>query len=86
MWRLMAGQTLRYRCWDDEYVLYNDLSGDTHLLGPDAVLILQTLQQRPATLPQLAAALALDDEESRQVLGDILAQLHSLHLIDRLAC
>lgn len=44
IWRLSTGQRLRRRQWDGECVLYNDLSGDTHLLGADALELLLALE------------------------------------------
>lgn len=58
MWRITPGQVLRFRQFDDEFVLYNDLSGDTHLLGDSAMHILSDLQRGPASGAALAASLA----------------------------
>lgn len=91
MWQLTPGQTLRFRQFDDDIVLYNDLSGDTHLLGDGAVHVLGVLQHGPAAdaslRASLAAALGADsgpdfDEEADTILG----QLASLFLIERRPC
>lgn len=58
MWRVTPGQALRLRQFDDGCVLYNDLAGDTHLLGDDAIEILSMLQQGPACTAQLCQGLA----------------------------
>lgn len=58
MWCIAPGQTLRFRQFDDEFVLYNDLSGDTHLLGDSAMHILSDLQRGPASAAMLTASLA----------------------------
>jgi len=58
MWRITPGQRLRFRQFDDEFVLYNDLSGDTHLLGDSAMHILSELQRVPADGAALTASLA----------------------------
>lgn len=69
----MPGLALRYRTWDNEtYVLYNNLSGDTHLTDAAAIEVLELLHRSPAAMPALAAALKLD------VAGDSLAQLDAL--------
>ena len=89
-WRLRPGQTLQYRQWDGECVLYNDLSGDTHLLGDGAIELLLALRRAPATRGALAAILqagfdidaaALDHETDL-----LLRDLAHLNLIDTLAC
>ena len=60
IWRLAPGQRLLHRCWDGECVIYNDLSGDTHVLDEFTFELLRLLQARPQTAPALAAALDLD--------------------------
>lgn len=95
IWRLAPGQRLQYRCWDGECVLYNDLSGDTHLLDEFALALLEQLQRAPQAATQLAAAFGLDPDaaagpdaahESAAVLDDVLADLLALHLVDTSPC
>jgi PqqD family protein of HPr-rel-A system len=91
MWRLIPGQTLRFRAWGDEFVLYNDLSGDTHLLGASAVHILQSIQHTTADEDVLIASLCesmqMDrDEEVALHVTQLLADLKSLSLIERAIC
>jgi len=90
MWRLRPGQTLQYRQWDGECVLYNDLSGSTHLLGDGALELLLALRRAPASFAALAAVLqaefdidpaALDNETDT-----LLRDLQHLSLIDTIAC
>ncbi len=73
MWRITPGQALRRREWQGEYVLYNDISGDTHLLGADAVELLLALQQAPT--PESALVDGAED-------AALLAQLQALSLIE----
>lgn len=86
MWRVTPGQTLVFRQWDDDLVLFNSLSGATHLLGPGAALLLEVLQHHPANDDELAAALQaefeLDDAEARSELAAMLAGLAKLDLIE----
>ena len=87
MWRLSQGQTLTRRGWDGEYLVYNDLSGDTHLLGELAVELLLALQNGAHDEAALAAALDLSaDPEQHAFLRGLLAELSSLSLIDTVAC
>lgn len=89
-WRLQPGQTLQYRQWDGECVLYNDLSGDTHLLGDAAIEILLALRQGPATRDALAAVLDAEFDIDPAELGPetdhLLQHLERLHLVDSAAC
>ena len=86
MWRVTPGQALAFRQWDDGLVLFNSLSGATHLLGPGAALLLEVLQDRPAGSNELAAALQaafeLDDTEAHAELAAMLAGLAKLDLIE----
>lgn len=92
VWRLTAGQLIANRTWDGaEYVLYNDLSGDTHLLGADAVELLLLLQQGGADEQALATALTAvrGDAESTLATADVaalLAQLSTLSLVEQRPC
>lgn len=92
------GQLLRRREWDDEVVLFNDLSGATHLLSSTACWVLDRLATTADDVPGLTAALeaelaaeALDDRGGaggadigidQDLLADLLADLHSLDLIE----
>ncbi len=86
-WRVISGSDLHFRIWEDEYVVYDSLSGDTHLLGSIAAQILLRLQQEPSSATALSASLASlvhaesDDELVFQI-ENILADLDSLALIE----
>ena len=82
MWRLIPGQSLMHRGWDDEYVVYNDLSGDTHLFGTDAMALLLQLRAGPADEDALARALAVEPDD-RDGLAVTLVELGALSLIER---
>lgn len=90
MWRVIPGQTLVYRCWDDEAVLYNDLSGATHLLGPAGVCLLEALRTGPADEAALAAALLvefdIDADFLAEELASVLDSLARLDLIEPSPC
>lgn len=88
LWRLMPGQQLRHRSWDgEEFVLYNDLSGDTHLLDAAAVEVLSALQGGAAGTAALAATLQLDQNPASTAMLDVLLDdLRALSLVDLNAC
>ena len=92
IWRLAPGQRLQYRCWDGECVLYNDLSGDTHLLDEFALAVLEQLQAAPQPATQLAAVFDLDDMADPQaddgfaMLAAMLDDLAALHLVEAVPC
>jgi len=86
IWRLAPGQRLQYRCWDGECVLYNDLSGDTHLLDEFALALLEQLKAGPQAAAQLAAAFELDAQDEDAALQTVLDDLAALFLIEALPC
>ncbi|QYF95051.1 HPr-rel-A system PqqD family peptide chaperone [Massilia sp. PAMC28688] len=94
MWRTMPGQAFRLRQFNHpdgiQFVLYNDLSGATHLLGEAAVHLLQVLRCGPADDSSLSAALAtaLGCAHDAALVDDtaaLLSQLAGLFLIERAA-
>ena len=75
-------------CWNGEFLVFNERSGDTHLLGALAGQVLLTLRQAPLAarspaqlFPPVAKADAQRDLEFQ--IEDILADLESLALIER---
>lgn len=71
-WRLVPGQALLHRSWDGAVVLYNDLSGDSHLLTDEAMDLLLAVRNGDVTPEELAAL----------ELADLLATLCRLDLIE----
>jgi PqqD family protein of HPr-rel-A system len=89
VWRLVAGQLLRSKTWDGaEHLLYNDLSGDTHLLGADAFDLLLLLQRAESDEATLAAALSAtgDGTAASVEVAALLADLARLSLVERRPC
>jgi len=87
VWCIAPGQQLAMWGWDDEFVLYNDLSGDTHLLSGDSHAILTRLQQAPATLAGLVAAFSggVDPDDAAELpdtITALLLNLQNLFLVD----
>jgi PqqD family protein of HPr-rel-A system len=90
MWRVVPGQSLVFREWDGEAVLYNDLSGSTHLLDGGAIDVLRALRHGPADAAALATALAgqfdADPAELSATIEHMLAGLAGLDLVEPLPC
>jgi PqqD family protein of HPr-rel-A system len=88
MWRLVFGQLLNCREWNGEVVLYNDISGSTHLLDGAALDILHALRAGPADATGLAMRLLdyLDaddgDGDVLTLIDDMLASLARLDLVE----
>jgi PqqD family protein of HPr-rel-A system len=87
VWRVAPGQQLATWGWEDEFVLYNNLSGDTHLFGGDSMAVLAHLQHIPATLDALVSAFSgdLDPDDAAalpETLTALLANLQNLFLVE----
>jgi PqqD family protein of HPr-rel-A system len=87
-WRALEDNALRFQSWNDEVVVYNTLSGDTHILDKPAVQILQALQRTPSDVLSLAQLLAAtwQCETSDDLLREIemvLSDMHTLSLVER---
>lgn len=91
MWRVVPGQSLQHRAWEDECVLYNSLSGDTHLLAANAIHVLLCLQQGPLDEAALAESLSESFEfdpgsdVAAEVAG-LLSGLQALSLVELIEC
>ncbi len=86
----MPGIELHWRTWDDESVLYEARSGDTHLLDRTTVLILRALAdaRQPLGAGALTAAIGQDRDlppnpELRAYCERTVHQLLRLELIER---
>jgi PqqD family protein of HPr-rel-A system len=90
MWRVVPGQLLACREWDGEAVLYNDLSGNTHLLDGAAIDVLQALRAAPLDAAALAGRLAerfgATPDELGAEIEDMLAELARLDLVETFPC
>lgn len=71
-WCIVPGQSLRSRSWDGQSVLYNEVSGATHLLDEPTLALLHALRDGELG-PQ-----DWDDDELQQVLAG-LSKLYLVH-------
>ncbi|TDK65658.1 HPr-rel-A system PqqD family peptide chaperone [Sapientia aquatica] len=71
----------------EEFVVYEPVSGNTHLLGYVAGEILQQLYQAPSNLAKLTATLAAQWQETSspdilQAVADVLDELRAMELVE----
>ena len=52
-WQLKSPAELKWHQWDDEIVIYNVTTGDTHLIDSAGAQILQAIQESPKNLSEL---------------------------------
>lgn len=86
LWRVLPGQHLLHRGWGDEFVVYNNLTGDTHLIDGDTLALLTQLHLAPADIAALSGALGDDlPSDDRAALPDtlhtMLGSLQHLYLV-----
>lgn len=86
-WRAFAPDALASRGWDDELVVYNDVTGSTHHLSVLGSAVMKTLLQHPSgiSLTDLVRDIAGDpgsvgDGEIREAVERALAHLAELRL------
>ena len=86
-WRLTVASPLPLRDWDGDYVVYNILSGDTHVLDIVTGEVLREIMSRRPCGSDLCCHIAhfLDvpnDAAIEQQVGGILSALDRLGLIE----
>jgi len=87
VWRLPDGVRLSWKVFDDEIVVFNAFSGQTHLLDGFSAAVLEEIEHAPAPLDALAARLAgrfdLDDATAlAERLDAVLAEFDRQGLAD----
>jgi PqqD family protein of HPr-rel-A system len=86
-WKIGDASKLCWRIWDGECVVFDSRSGETHLLNPLAVEVLQTLEQGPADGSHLtrliASTFALEAEpDLARAVDEVLTRLDELGLTE----
>jgi PqqD family protein of HPr-rel-A system len=86
-WKIGDPSGLCWKIWDGECVVFDGRSGETHLLNPLAVEVLQTLEQGPADGSHLtrliASTLALEAEpDLARAVDEVLARFDELGLTE----
>lgn len=85
-WHLIRADALRVREWDDAGVIYDAVSGNTHLIDALGLELLDLLRQRAWSLDELLAELHeslpedLPAENAPRLLNAKLEQLARLDL------
>ncbi len=85
-WSLVSELKLETFTWDDESVIYNLASGDTHHLNSSAHWVLEQLQLRAMSVANLTSAavtegLMDDDNKTESLLEETLKQLQDIDLL-----
>lgn len=87
-WKILEENCLHWEKWGEQYALYDDLSGETHLLPDFSARLLQELSVTPRTADVLARTLCegtdecLDPEFVAHV-SQLLVQLQAAGLTEK---
>ena len=86
-WRSVRPDAIAFREWDGEFVVRNEQSGSTHMLGALGGQVLQILLRADAALSSADIAIALDSEDrpgyapdKRAAVDEILQEFQRLGL------
>lgn len=69
-WQVSEGSRLSWKLWDDEYVVFDHGSGNTHLLDLFSGQVLKALEEGPADAGLVAHRVAASVDEAA---GPVLA-------------
>jgi len=85
-WWVHRADALEWRSWDEEVVLYDERSDETHHFDVATAAVFETLAARPASMRELAAVLAdklqvQADAELARMVAEIVRVLHEKRII-----
>ena len=88
-WELAEGCRLHWISWDDEYVVFDEGSGDTHLLDFLASEVLKVLEQssgsEQALVERVVARLGLDpDIDLERRIREAIAKFRDAGLVEQI--
>jgi PqqD family protein of HPr-rel-A system len=86
-WRLPNGVSLLWHSWDeDEVIVFNRASGQTHLLDAFSAAVLRRIEASPSTLAELkryfARGFALDEDILSERLNVVCRRFDQLGLAE----
>jgi PqqD family protein of HPr-rel-A system len=81
VWQIVTAPPLLWRAWDDEIVVYNEASGETHRLDPLPAEAFEMLLEGPLTSDALSErmAQALEVPKTAEFSESIAAILQLFH-------
>jgi PqqD family protein of HPr-rel-A system len=77
-WSSVPPEAIAWREWDGEFVVRNERSGSTHLLGPLGGRVLQILLQADTALSVADIAAAVDDPSDALAAPDRYAPIDAV--------
>ena len=86
-WFVPRGNALKWRRWNESFVVFNPASGDTHYLNAIAGSVLKLLETEPASVEQIVTHLeAISGEpldgELREQINGLVERFDAVGLIE----
>lgn len=86
-WHLNGLASLHWRCWDNEWAVFDVGSGQTHQMDTLTAVTLMMVEASPVHLPELASRVAEElliprDQELSTALSGVLERLVAAGLIE----
>ncbi len=78
LWHVPRSTKLLWRCWDEEFIVYNAASGQTHYLNMLAARVLQYFQAQSASLATLIDDIEIGGAVASDGAQSLLAQVREL--------
>ena len=87
VWRTVPGLAVDTACWGRQLVLFNRLSGDTHLLNRPVDWVLGQMESGPKTLHELIelaarAGIVSRVDDNREMFCGLLEDLEKIDLLE----
>lgn len=85
-WSIPCADALEWRSWDEEIVLYDERSDETHHFDIATAAVFETLAEKPTSVRELATVLAdklqvQADGELASMVAEIVRMLHEKRII-----
>lgn len=86
VWQLPAGAELLWQTWDEEVIVFNTASGQTHLLDALSAAVLKEVEDHPGSIARLTIRLAkrfeIDTTDLSQRLIEVCVRFDELGLLE----
>ena len=87
IWRIPADQKILWRHWEGDYVIFNSLSGETHILDIVSGKVLKRIMNGPSTTEDIRSEIGdflevRNDSELARAVDKILNGLEDTGLVE----
>ena len=87
IWRIPADQEILWRHWEGDYVIFNSLSGETHILDIVSGKVLKRIMNGPSTTEDIRSEIGdflevRNDSELARAVDKILNGLEDTGLVE----